>query len=71
MSAFDPNRLEGTAPPLPASYATIPDSEITSLPQDGGQGCRADGIVPTDISQGIQNHIPADFNPLPSTNPST
>ena len=71
MSAFDPNRLEGTEAPLPASYAMIPDSEITSLPQDGGNGCSADGIVPTDISQGIQNHIPADFNPLPSTNPST
>ena len=71
VSAFDPYRLEGVVPMLPASYAIIPDSEITSLPQDGGHGCDADGIVPTDISQGIQNNIPTDFNPLPSTNPST
>jgi hypothetical protein len=31
---------------------------------------RADGIVPTDIAKGIHTKIPADFNPLPKTNPS-
>lgn len=69
MSAFDPHRLRGDVPPLPPSYAIIPDKEITSLPQDNGFGCDADGIVPTDVSKGIRNNIPSDFNPLPSTNP--
>jgi phospholipase C len=70
MSAFDPNRLNGTVPPLPASYAVIPNKVIMSLPHDGGFGCDADGIVPTDIAKGIQNNIPRDFNPLPGTNPT-
>ncbi|MDD2876651.1 MAG: alkaline phosphatase family protein [Acidiphilium sp.] len=71
MSAFDPHRLNGQIPLLPPSYAIIPHKEIMHLPQDNGLGCDADGIVPTDIAKGIKNHIPANFNPLPSTNPST
>jgi phospholipase C len=71
MSAFDPHRLNGQIPLLPPSYAIIPNKVIMHLPQDNGLGCDADGIVPTDIAKGIKNNIPADFNPLPSTNPST
>lgn len=70
MSAFDANRLNGSIPPLPASYAVIKNSEIMHLPHDNGLGCDADGIVPTDIAKGIKNNIPADFNPLPGTNPT-
>ena len=70
MSAFDPARLDGKAHPLPPSYAIIPDHDITTLPQFGGKGCQADGIVPTDVAKGIHTKIPADFNPLPKTNPS-
>ncbi len=70
MSAFDPNRLTGKAPVLPASYAEIPDSAITTLPQYGGQGCGVLGIEPEDYIKGIQNQIPSDFNPLPGTNPT-
>lgn len=71
MSAFSPARLMGKASPLPASYAEIPKTTIMDLPQDKGQGCTIDGIVPTDIAKGIKNNIPSNFNPLPSTNPST
>jgi len=68
LSAFDPARLEGKARLLPASYATIPD--INAMPPDNNQGCKVIGVVPTDIAQGIQNHIPADFNPRPKTDPT-
>ena len=39
LSGFDPRRLLGISPPLPASLAMIPDSVITSLPHYGGNGC--------------------------------
>ncbi len=39
FSGFDNGRLTGQTPPLPASYAMIPQSEF-SLPHFGGQGCR-------------------------------
>ncbi len=69
LSGFDPKRLMGISPPLPASFAMIPESVVTSLPHYGGQGCRAIGITPEDVRQGIANVIPAGFNPLPSTYP--
>lgn len=71
VSAFDVARLRGTAAPLPASLATIPDAVVHTLPQRSGYGCRAIGIVPTDVRMGIPNPIPADFNPRPKTNPSS
>jgi phospholipase C len=70
FSAFDNARLLGLAPPLPAQFAMIPASELTSLPHFGGQGCRALQITPTDIVNGVViDPAPADFNPRPSTNP--
>lgn len=69
LSGFDPKRLLGISPPLPASFAKIPDSVINTLPHYGGQGCRAIGITPEDKRQGIVNKIPKGFNPLPSTYP--
>ncbi len=66
LSAFDPARLEGTAPALPASYAMIPAATITSLPHYGGAGCSALGITPIDTQLGITTTIPADFFPRPS-----
>ena len=68
LSAFDPARLEGKAKPLPASYAITPD--VNAMPPDDNQGCRVIGITPTDDALGIVNHIPADFNPRPKTDPS-
>ncbi len=69
LGAFDDERLAGTRPPLPPDAALIPDAVVRTLPPDGGSGCRALGIVPTDVRLGIRNDIPADFNPRPKTNP--
>lgn len=69
LSGFDPKRLLGISPPLPASFAKIPDSVINTLPHYGGQGCQAIGVTPEDKRQGIVNKIPKGFNPLPSTYP--
>jgi len=70
LSGFDPARLRGELPPLPASYAIIPDHIVNTFPHFGGQGCKAIGIVPEDRRQGIVNQIPANFNSLPSTLPA-
>jgi len=70
LSGFDPKRLLGTSPPLPASLAMIPEKIVNTLPHYGGNGCKAIGITPEDVRQGIVNKIPAGFNPLPSTYPA-
>lgn len=69
LSAFDPARLTGRAPILPGSYAMIPTAVIDSLPHYGGEGCKAIGMTPEDLQQGIATHVPAGFNTLPSTLP--
>jgi phospholipase C len=69
FSGFDNGRLTGVTPPLPASYAVIPQSEF-SLPHFGGQGCRVLQITPTDVIKGgVIDPAPQDFNPRPGTNP--
>ena len=70
LSAFDPARLRGLTKPLPASYAQIADSDVTTLPHYAGQGCTRIGVTPEDQRQGITNVIPAGFNTLPSTLPA-
>ena len=70
LSGFDPNRLLGISPLLPASFAMVPDNVVNSLPHYGGHGCEAIGITPEDQRQGIVNNIPTGFNPLPSTYPA-
>lgn len=70
LSGFDPKRLLGISPPLPASFAKIPDSIVNTLPHYGGEGCRAIGVTPEDKRQGIVNKIPKGFNALPSTYPA-
>ena len=67
FSAFDNNRLMGTVPPLPASYAQVPFSIAHTLPQVGNNGCRVLNIQPTDFGQ--PNPVPADFNPRPGSTP--
>ena len=69
-SVFDVVRLAGRTPALPPDYAEIPDNVVNTLPHYADNGCSAIGVVPTDIAQGINNPIPADFNPRPITNPS-
>ncbi|BCL38047.1 phospholipase C [Nostoc sp. MS1] len=70
LSGFDPRRLLGISPPLPASFAKIPESVVNTLPHYGGNGCSAIGITPEDQRQGIVNEVPPGFNPLPSTYPA-
>ncbi len=70
LSGFDPLRLMGILPPLPASFAMIPDSIVKTLPHYGGHGCKAIGIEPEDVRQDIVSKIPSGFNPLPSTYPA-
>ncbi len=71
--AFSDARLLGLAAPLPASDAAIAPAIAHTLPQYGGQGCKAIGITPTDYVNGLDappiDPPPADFNPRPSTNP--
>ncbi|MBI1180321.1 MAG: phosphoesterase [Alphaproteobacteria bacterium] len=70
LAGFDPARLAGTAPPLPGSYATIPEKVVDTLPHYGGEGCKAIGITPEDVRQGIASDPPSGFNSLPSTLPA-
>jgi phospholipase C len=71
LSGFDPLRLMGILPPLPASFATIPDSVVNTLPYYGGHGCEAVGIKPEDVRQGIVDNIPSGFNPPSLQGPAT
>ena len=68
-SAFDPQRLRGTAPPLPPSYAIIPEAVVTKLPHYGGEGCRAIGVKPVTPMGTADFGPPAAFNPLAATLP--
>ena len=69
---FDNDRLLGRAPPLPAALAEV--EGVTSLPHDGGEGCRTLHIVPTDYPNGVKagseiDPPPPDFNPRPTVSP--
>ncbi len=70
LSAFEPKRLTGEMPPLPADYATIPATDVETLPHYGGKGCSAIGMVPEDKRQGIETKVPPGFNSLPITFPA-
>ena len=70
VAAFDPSRLLGSAKPLPASYAEVPQDWLTKMPENDGPDCKAIGVTPVDIQLGLKNVIPADFNPRPNTNPT-
>jgi phospholipase C len=71
LDAFSPSRLIGKAAPLPASYVTVPEALVQTLPQAWSfGGCQYLGITTTDRQKGIQNVIPSDFNPRPKTNPN-
>ena len=70
LSAFEPKRLTGELPPLPASYAAIPDDVVATLPHYGGKGCSAIGMTPEDKRQGIATAVPQGFNTLPVTLPA-
>ena len=69
LSGFDPGRLLGEAPPIPASYAMTDPAVVGTLPHYGGRGCSALGITTVDRLVGYDSKPPADFNPRPSTYP--
>jgi phospholipase C len=69
LSGFDPARLQGTEPPLPGSYAMIPDQLVETLPHYAGKGCAAIGVTPEDIRQNRRAAVPVHFNSLPATLP--
>ena len=69
ISGFDPYRLLGYAPPIPASYAQIADATVNALPHFSGNGCSTLGITTVDRQQGYANPVPSDFNPRPATFP--
>ncbi len=69
LSAFEPRRLSGELPPLPAGYALIPDSVVNTLPHYAGRGCAAIGMTPEDRRQHLATEPPAHFNTLPATLP--
>ena len=71
-SGFDLDRLEGRKPALPPSLALVPDAVVNHLPHYGGApggACKAIGVIPEDLRQGVPNHIPEGFNTLPATLP--
>ncbi|SEF50804.1 phospholipase C [Bryocella elongata] len=67
LTGFDNARLLGKRKLLPASYAIIPETQLTAFPHYGGQGCKTLHIKPTDAD--LPNPVPADFNPRPNTTP--
>ena len=70
LSGFDPERLAGTRPILPASYAMVDPAVVSTLPHYAGKGCQAIGMTPVDAAMGLKNGPPAHFNTLPSTLPA-
>jgi phospholipase C len=70
LSGFDPGRLAGSRPLLPASYAAINPGVINELPHYGGKGCSAIGMTPVDQALGIKDEPPPHFNSLPATLPA-
>ncbi|MBV9732136.1 MAG: phosphoesterase [Verrucomicrobia bacterium] len=66
-SAFSTSRLKGHKL-LPASYAEIPASDITTLPHWGTDPLKTVlHITPTDSKR--KNVVPSDFDPRPSSQP--
>ena len=63
LGGFDPARLAGTKPPIPASNAEIPDSVVNTFPPP--MTCKDTGVTPVAIP-GASLTPPRDFtNPIP------
>jgi phospholipase C len=58
--AFDPARLDGTSPPIPASDAEIPDGEVNAFPP--AMNCRALNLTPVAVPN-TSSSPPAGFVP--------
>ncbi len=68
FSGFDNGRLTGETPPLPASYAMIPQSEFSCPTSVGKVAASCRSFRPTSKG-GVIDPAPQDVNPRPSTNP--
>ena len=70
LAGFEPRRLSGELPPLPAEYVRIPTDVVDALPHYAGRGCQALGMIPEDVRQNVRAPVPTGFNTLPVTLPS-
>jgi phospholipase C len=62
LGGFDPARLGGSKPPIPASEAEIPDAAVNRFPPP--VSCKTIGVTPVSVP-GALSTPPAGFNPLP------
>ncbi len=62
LGGFDPARLSGTAAPIPAGQAEIPDHVVNAMP--AAMNCSTLGITPVALP-GADRKPPAGFNPRP------
>ncbi|MGH9356131.1 MAG: alkaline phosphatase family protein, partial [Terriglobia bacterium] len=63
LGGFDPARLAGSRPPIPASEAEIPDSVVNRFPPP--MSCSTIGVTPVSVL-GAPSAPPDGFNPLPA-----
>ncbi len=66
LGGFDPARLAGAEPPIPASRAEIPDSVVDHFPPS--MTCKDTGVKPIRVA-GASPAPPAGFNPRPRKRP--
>jgi phospholipase C len=62
LGGFDPARLAGTSPPIPAANAEIADSVVNAFPP--AMSCASLGITPVTLPN-APSAPPAGFNPRP------
>ena len=65
--AFDPARLDGTAPPIPASAAEIPDATVNAFPPP--MSCSSLGITPVALPN-APSAPPDGFTPRVAVHPA-
>ena len=63
LGGFDPARLSGEKPPIAASEAEIPDSEVNTFPPS--MTCKDIGVTPVEIPGELPAPPPGFTNPLP------
>ena len=63
IGGFDPARLEGVLPPIPASQAEIPDAIVDRFPP--AMSCKDTGVEPVPIPGGSLTWPKGFTNPLP------
>jgi phospholipase C len=63
--AFDPARLAGTSPPIPASEAEISDADVATFPPP--MNCRSLGIAPVVLSNASSTPPPGYMPRVPRT----